>query len=173
MDRPDPPYIANEGDERTLLTQFLDFYRAALIDRAWGLDEAQLQQTLPPSSLSIGRLISHMAYVEHIWFRVRFAGQDMPGTFASLDWDADPDAEMTLSSTWGLDRLITEFDAAVAFARRTTVAASSLDQQSAGADGSGEHWNLRWILIHMIEEYARHCGHADLIREAIDGDLAR
>ncbi len=173
MDRPDLPNIANEGDERTLLTQFLDFYRAEFIDRAWGLDEARLQQTLPPSSLSIGRLISHMAYVEHIWFRVRFAGEDMPGTFASLDWDADPDAEMTLSSTWGLDRLITEFDAAVAFARRATVGASSLDQQSAGTNASGEHWNLRWILIHMIEEYARHCGHADLIREAIDGDLAR
>lgn len=173
MDRPDLPAIVNEGDERTLLIQFLDFYRAALIDRAWGLDAAQLQQTLAPSSLSIGRLISHMAYVENIWFRVRFAGQDMPTTFATLDWGADPDAEMTLSSDWGLDRLITEFDAAVAFARRTTVAAASLDARSAGTDAAGEHWNLRWILIHMIEEYARHCGHADLIRESIDGDLAR
>ena len=173
MDRPDLPQIANVGDERTLLIQFLDFYRAELIDRAWGLDQDQLQQTLEPSSLSIGRLISHMAYVEHIWFRVRFAGEEMPGTFASLDWDADPDAEMTLSATWGLDRLITEFDAAVAFARRCTVGATSLDDLSAGTNATGDHWNLRWILIHMIEEYARHCGHADLIRESIDGDHAR
>ncbi len=173
MDRPDLPEIANEGDERTLLTQFLDFYRAELIDRAWGLDAEQLQKTLAPSSLSIGRLISHMAWVEHLWFRVRFAGEAMPATFASLDWDADPDAEMALSATWGLDRLIVEFDAAVAFSRRRTVAASSLDDRSVATNAAGEHWNLRWVLIHMIEEYARHCGHADLIRESIDGDLAR
>ena len=124
MDRPDPPSIALAGDERTLLTQFLDFYRAALIDRAWGLSPEQLQQTLGPSSLSLGRLISHMAYVEHIWFRVRFAGEAMPSPFDTLDWDADPDAEMTLSASWSIDRLIVEFDSAVAFARRTTVAAA-------------------------------------------------
>jgi hypothetical protein len=113
-----------------------------------------------------------MAWVEEIWFSVRFDGEDFRPPFHELDFDADPDAEMTLSQTWPVDELLSVFHDAVADADRRIAAAESLDQLSTNANREGEHWSLRWIIIHMIEEYARHCGHADLIRESIDGGLA-
>jgi len=172
MERPPTPPIPLAGDEITLLEAFLDFYRAALVDRAFGLINEQLQIALPPSSLTLSRLIGHMAMVEESWFLHRFAGVDMIGPWAELDWDADQDAEMTLAQTWSTDQLLATFEASVAASRDQAAAAESLDQLSAKDNREGEHWNLRWILIHMIEEYARHCGHADLIRESIDGDTA-
>ncbi len=155
-----------------MLLAFLDFYRADLIDRALELSHDQLQVTLPPSSLSLSRLIGHMALVEYEWFRARFAGRGLPDMYESLDWDADRDAEMTLAQTWSTDELMANFDAAVAESQTYVQAAPSLDQLTIEPNGEGEHWSLRWILVHMIEEYARHCGHADLIRESIDGDRA-
>ena len=154
-----------------MLNAFLDYYRAALLDRAYGLNEAQLATSLAPSSLTIGGLISHMAMVEYNWYRSRFAGHDMPDVFTSLDWDADRDAEMTLASTMTVDELMRLFDDSVRDSRQRVKNAASLDDLSVkDRNGDGEKWNLRWIQIHMIEEYARHCGHADLIRESIDGD---
>ncbi len=173
MTRPDSPPIPLAADERTSLLAFLDFLRADFVDRAFGLDHAQLQMALAPSSLTLSRLIGHMALVEGIWFRVRFAGQEEAATWEAIDWDADPDGEMALSQTWTVEELHDRFAAAVDDSNTRIEAASSLDQLSAGANREGEHWNLRWILVHMIEEYARHCGHADLIRESIDGDTAR
>ncbi len=79
---------------------------------------------------------------------------------------------MTLAQTWSTDELMANFDAAVAESQTYVQAAPSLDQLTIEPNGEGEHWSLRWILVHMIEEYARHCGHADLIRESIDGDRA-
>lgn len=155
-----------------MLLAFLDFYRAEFRNRAWGLDAAQLQAPLPPSTLTLGRLISHMAWVEDLWFRVRFDGEDHADVWANLDWDGDDDAEMTMAAAWSVDELMSCFDEATADSARRTAAAPSLDQLSVATTPSGEHWDLRWILVHMIEEYARHCGHADLIREAIDGETA-
>ncbi len=172
MERPPAPHIPNSGDEETLLNAFLDFYRAALLDRAFGLSEEQLRIALPPSSLTLSRLIGHMAMVEETWFLDRFAGVEEIGPWQSLDWEADRDAEMTLAQTWSTEQLFATFEASVAASQEQVAAASSLDQLSAKPDRQGEHWNLRWILIHMIEEYARHCGHADLIRESIDGNTA-
>jgi uncharacterized damage-inducible protein DinB len=172
MTRPPPPDIPLQADERTMLNAFLDFYRAALVDRARELTQEQLQVTLPPSTLTLSRLIGHMAGVETYWFREVLAGDDPPELFASLDWDADPDAEMALAQQWSVEELFAHFEAAVADSRERVERVESLDQVSSRPNGSGEHWNLRWILIHMIEEYARHCGHADLIRESIDGDVA-
>jgi hypothetical protein len=172
MDRPQPPAIPLRADEADMLNAFLDYYRAALVDRAFGLSGAGLTTTHPPSTLNLARLIGHLTLVEIDWFRVRFAGEDPPRLYAEMDWEADADAEMTRAE--GLDPadLMAEFEAAVAGSRAVVAAAGSLDQETAKPNRDGEHWNLRWILIHMIEEYARHCGHADLIREAIDGDLA-
>lgn len=170
MARPEPPTIPLAADERTMLLAFLDFYRAALADRAWGLDHAQLQQTHPPTTLTLARLIGHMAMVEESWFRDRFDGQAPQAIWTDLDWDADPDAEMTLAETWSVEELMTRFTEAAEDTNRRIAEASSLDQLSVMTNADGERWSLRWILIHMIEEYARHCGHADLIRESIDGD---
>ncbi|MEZ5246974.1 MAG: DinB family protein [Acidimicrobiales bacterium] len=170
MHRPEPPPIPRQADERTTLNAFLDFYRAALLDRAHGLSATQLRASLPPSTLSLSRLIGHMAFVEAVWFRERFDGDAMPEPWASLDFAADHDAEMTLAQSWSREQLVAVFEEAVADARARVTRAASLDDLSSRTHPSGEHWSLRWILVHMIEEYARHCGHADLIRESIDGD---
>ena len=172
MTRPPAPDIPLVGDEHTMLTTFLDFYRAALIDRAYGLDHDQLQVTLAPSDLTLSRLIGHMAMVEYTWFLHRFDGQDMCEPFVSFDWEADVDAEMTWAQSLSRDELIAAFDTAVADSRARVAAAESYDKLSVVRDHSDQPWNLRWIMVHMIEEYARHCGHADLIRESIDGDTA-
>ena len=170
MTRPPLPPVPLQADERTTLVAFLDFYRAALLDRAHGLTTEQLQIALPPSTLTLSRLIGHMILVEQSWFRDRFDGEPMPDPWADHDWAADPDAEMDLAQTWSSDHLFAEFEQVIADSRARVERASSLDQLSAPPNREGEHWSLRWILVHMIEEYARHCGHADLIRESIDGD---
>lgn len=173
MIRPAAPDIPFAADERTMLLAFLDFYRAALKDRAWGLDREQLQRKLAPSTLTLARIVGHMAWVEDFWFRVRFDGEGPSSLWAVIDWDTEGDGEMTLAQSWSVEELMSHFDAATADSNRRTGAASSLDQLSTTSTETGEHWSLRWILVHMIEEYARHCGHADLIRESIDGDQAR
>lgn len=173
MTRPESPDIPTDADEITTFNAFLDFYRAELIDRAWGLDKEQLNQTLAPSTLSLARLIGHMTGVEMGWFLEKFDGEAPPSWVENLDWDADPDAEMTRAETLTPDELFGEFEAQCADSRQRAAQATSLDQLSVLASNSGAHFNLRWIYVHMIEEYARHCGHADLIRESIDGDTAR
>lgn len=173
MTRPDSPDIPLAADEVTTLNAFLDFYRAELLDRVWGLDREQLNQTLAPSTLSLARLLGHMTGVELGWFMETFDGDAPPAHVEALDWEADPDAEMTRAESLTPEQLIAEFEVQCADSRRRAAAATSLDQLSAKPSRSGEHFSLRWILVHMIEEYARHCGHADLIRESLDGDTAR
>ncbi len=170
MTRPLPPDIPQQADERTTLLAFLQFYRGALLDRSLELTEAQFRTTHPPTSLSLARLVAHMAWVEQIWFRKRLHGGGMPDHFAALDFDASADAEMDLGDTMPMDQVFAMFTDSVADADGRIAECSSLDQISAEPGRDGTHWNLRWIVVHMIEEYARHCGHADLIREAIDGD---
>lgn len=166
------PPIPLSASEQETLGAFLDYYRAALIERAAGLTDADLNRGHPPTSLTLARLIGHMSLVEYHWFRHQFAGLEIPEVFAGLDWEADCDAEMTLAQTWPGETLRAHFEDAVDDSRIRIKAASSLDQLSARTTPQGEHWNLRWIMVHMIEEYARHCGHADLIRESVDGNVA-
>ena len=173
MERPSAPDLPLAAGERATLDAFLDFYRAALLDRAWGLTDEQLHRTHPPSTLTLARLIGHMTGVEMGWFLETLDGQPPPPHVESFDWAADPDAEKTRAEGLSTEELLTEFAAQCDDSRRRAAAAASLDQLSVGTSRSGEHFNLRWIMVHMIEEYARHCGHADLIRESIDGDLAR
>ena len=96
MSRPELPEVPTAADERTTLVAFLAFYRASLLDRAHGLDVEQLHTELAPSTLTIGRLIGHLAMVEEFWFRVRFAGEQPSAIWANLDYEDDRDAEMTL-----------------------------------------------------------------------------
>ncbi len=173
MTRPNSPDIPLAADELTTLTAFLDFYRAELLDRVWGLNHEQLQMTTASSTLTLARLVGHMTGVEMGWFLEKFDGATPPDYVEALDWDADPDAEMTRAESLTPDELVAEFEAQCEDSRRRAAAATSLDQLSVGTSLSGQPFNLRWIMVHMIEEYARHCGHADLIRESIDGDTAR
>jgi hypothetical protein len=109
-----------------------------------------------------------MTFVEDHWFDVTFAGHPEREPWASVDWEADRDWEMTSASGMSFAELRVDFEEACTRSRSHVAAAESLGALAAGGDASNRV-SLRWILIHMIEEYARHCGHADFLRESIDG----
>ncbi len=156
--RIDPPFI---GSERELLTTFLDYHRQTLLWKAEGLSDADLRRMMTPSGLSLLGLIKHLAYVERSWFQHVFAGEDV-----SFPWTKeDPEADFRIESDETTQAIFTLYQAE-AKRSREIVAASSLDDT---AHRGKDKPSLRWIMIHMIEETARHNGHADLMREAIDG----
>jgi uncharacterized damage-inducible protein DinB len=158
------------ADERTMLAAYLDYHRDTLVWKASGLSQAQLAQPIPSSSLTIGGLVKHMALVEDSWFTDRFAGQGEPEPWASVDWDADPDWEHHSAANDTPEELLALYAVSCARSRAVFAAAGSLDQRSVATSRySSDHFTLRWIVLHMIEETARHNGHVDLLREAIDG----
>jgi len=168
-ERVDPPLAA--GEAATLLG-FLDYHRDTLRRKTEGLDQAQLATALPPSSLTLGGLLKHMALVEDHWFSVVLLGEDQAEPWASVDWEADRDWEFHTAQDDTPEELRRLFDEAVAASDR--ILRRILDQEgpgrlSAKESRHGGAFSLRWILLHMIEEYARHNGHADLVRESIDG----
>jgi uncharacterized damage-inducible protein DinB len=168
----DPPPLvlpSYDADERQMLLSFLDLYRMTLIRKAAGLTQEELSRPLPPSTLTLGGLLKHMAVVEDDWFTSDLAGGDLPEPWASVDWDADRDWELNSAKYDTPEELLILFEAALARSRVVVEACDSLDQRSVKTDSEGKRFTLRWILIHMIEEYARHCGHADFLRESIDG----
>jgi uncharacterized damage-inducible protein DinB len=161
-DRVDAPQVA---DERTALTTWLDYQRATLLQKCDGLTGEQLARTsVPPSGLSLHGLVLHMLLVEWWWFDHIFTGSTTPEPLPTGD---DPEWEFThLVAEEALSdqaRLVAQCE----MSRSIVEAADNLDVL-ARSDERGT-LDLRWILIHMIEEYARHNGHADLLREAIDG----
>jgi len=158
VERPDGPLI---GPERPMLQAFLDWHRATLLYKCAGLTGDQLAaQTVPPSGLSLLGLIRHMTKVERIWFRQRFAGEPVESPFGQ-DKAADFERVDPARAAADYARLTEEFPRADA-----AVANASLDDTFSD---DGEVMSLRLIYLHMIEEYARHLGHADLLREQIDG----
>ncbi|SOE01375.1 DinB family protein [Blastococcus haudaquaticus] len=165
--RSDPP---DSGSERDLLCGFLDYQRETLLLKAEGLTAGQLAQTIPSSSLTLAGLINHLALVEDSWFRVRFAGHPEDEIWAGVDWHADPDHEFRTAVDLTPEELRRRYADACARSREIVAAAPSLDELSVETSTrTGDRWDLRWVLLHMIEETARHAGHADLLREAIDG----
>ena len=167
--RVDPP---RSGPELTALTGFLDWQRETILLKTDGLGREQLVRSLPPSSLTLAGLVNHLALVEDTWFRVRFAGLSDDELWAGHDWDADPDYEFRTAVDIDPGKLRQRYRDACARSRDVVERAESLDQLSVGTSrDSGQHWDLRWVLLHMIEETARHAGHADLLREAIDGSV--
>jgi hypothetical protein len=162
-DRPEPP---TEGDERAVLTGFLDFQRATLALKCDGLTEAQLRErAIPPSGLTLLGLVRHLAEVERNWFRPVLGGEQMAGIFApGLDWEAAFDvAAADVSEAFRIWRA--ECD----HSRMLVAATPSLDISGLRASAGQTPFSLRWVLTHMIEEYSRHNGHADLLRERLDG----
>ncbi|MEN8654323.1 DinB family protein [Streptomyces sp. 21So2-11] len=154
------------ADERSMLDGWLDHHRETLAWKCSGLDDAQLRQVaVPPSELSLLGLVRHMAEVERGWFRRTLAGEEAPALYYT-DEDPDADFHLTDADTW--EEANTRWQAEIAHARGV-VAGRSLDDLAEGKHRSGETFNLRWIYTHMIEEYARHNGHADLIRQRVDG----
>lgn len=167
-DVPPPTDPGRDHDELTTLTEFLDLHRTVLLRKAEGLSTEQLAETAAASSLTIGSLLRHMTFVEDHWFDATFAGMPDREPWASADWDLDPDWEMTTATGMTFAELRADFEDACERSRRHVAGAPSLETPARGGDPD-VRTSLRWILVHMVEEYARHCGHADLIRESIDG----
>jgi uncharacterized damage-inducible protein DinB len=166
--RIDPP---ETGTELEQLTRYLDYQRETMLLKTAGLDQEQLALPHPPSTLTLGGLLNHLALVEDSWFRVRFAGLPDDELWAGHDWDADPDYELRTAAEVAPDELRRRYEQACARSREVVAAAGDLDQLSVRPRGNGAHFDLRWVLLHLIEETARHAGHADLLREAIDGTV--
>jgi uncharacterized damage-inducible protein DinB len=155
------------SDERTTLIEFLDWYRLTLDVKCDGLTEAQARATIPPSDMSLLGIVRHLTEVERNWFRAKFVGEDAPYHYCS---EADEDGDFHPGPDDTLADALAKYHAECERAREITHAATSLDQLSAVATrGYDAPVSLRWILVHMIEETARHAGHADLLRETIDG----
>lgn len=160
-DRPEPPRV---GSEREILTSTLDWHRRTFELKCQGLTPEQLAlRPVDPSTLSLHGLLRHLTGTERWWFRIQFAGEDVPMLYYSDEWP-----EQDFDDTGG--------DVEVAWAAwreecarsREIVEAASLDDLGR-VHGNGEPFSLRWLLTHHIAEYARHDGHADLLRERIDG----
>jgi uncharacterized damage-inducible protein DinB len=166
--RPDPLLIA---DERDSLDSWLDYHRATLLWKCAGLTPVQLAaRPVATSALSLLGLVRHMAECERLWFRIRFAGEDVRRLYY---WSPDqPQTEIQLAAADSAQADFAAYAAEIPEARRA-VAGHSLDERFRyGTRGQPER-DLRWVYVHMIEEYARHNGHADMIRELIDGTTGR
>jgi uncharacterized damage-inducible protein DinB len=166
VDRRDPDV---DADERTSLTQVLDYHRATLLGKVAGLDAAALDRRLDPSTLTLGGLLKHLALNEDTWFTERFAGAPALAPWDTAPWDEDPDWEFSTARNDEPEALRDLYRAACERSRTVAAAADSLDALSVWVDREGRRWSLRAILLHLIEETARHNGHADLLRQAVDG----
>jgi uncharacterized damage-inducible protein DinB len=155
-----------DSDERAILEAWLDFYRSTLALKCDGLDEAQLRTAAaPPSQLTLLGLIQHMAEVERNWFRRVLVGEQAPAIFGQTSTQSGHDGGFVLSEGATYRSAVNIWQQEITQARRNC-ASRKLNDTSPFRDG---HVSLRWIYIHMVAEYARHCGHADLLREKIDG----
>jgi uncharacterized damage-inducible protein DinB len=162
--REDPPLVTAE---REALEAWLDYHRATLLTKCAGLSAGQLKQrAVPPSALSLLGLVRHMTDVERWWFSIHAANQDLPFLYwTEQDHDADFNDTAAADPAADLAAYQREIEAS-----RAAAAGTKLDDVVASHGDHPERVrDIRWIYLHMIEEYARHNGHADLLRERIDG----
>ncbi|PZF93578.1 hypothetical protein C1I99_20385 [Micromonospora deserti] len=167
----DPRSDGGFDDERTILVEYLRDQRLTLELKCADLDaEALARRAVPPSALSLLGLVRHLAEVERGWFRRTMAGQDAPRIYRS---EADPDADFdgAVADPAVVDEAWRTWRAEVEFAERFVAEAPDLGVK--GRQRGGAEISLRELLVHMIEEYARHNGHADLLRELIDGRVGQ
>ncbi|MET8230183.1 DinB family protein [Micromonospora sp. NPDC005298] len=167
----DPRSGGTFADERTVLVEFLRNQRLTLERKCDSLDAEQLaRRSVPPSTMSLLGLIRHMAEVERGWFRRTMAGQDAPPIYCSED-EPDGDFDGAVADPAVVDAARRAWRAEVEFAERFV--AEAADLKVWGRQRRGNVIVLRELLVHMIEEYARHNGHADLLRERIDGRVGQ
>jgi len=163
IERIDPPLVAQE---RQMLDAWLDYHRATLALKCEGLTDDQLRaQAVPPSSLSLLGLVRHMGEVERSWFRRVLGDEQAPPRYYS---DENPDGDFDDVAEADVAEAFSYWEGECARARELVAAAPSLDVTGTGRNMT---FSLRWIMVHMIEEYARHNGHADFLRERIDGTV--
>ena len=162
MQDPERQQRRADGDEREMLVRFLDFQRDTLLWKVSGLNEEQLRAPMTPSGTSLLGLVKHLAYVERNWFQRRFLGRE-----AFIPWHSgDPDADFRIEPGETPEAVVSFYRAEIDESRRIAAETESLDTPARDAN---RPVTLRWILMHMIEETARHVGHADIMRELTDG----
>jgi uncharacterized damage-inducible protein DinB len=166
--RPEPPVAA--GETETLIG-FLEYQRATFAWKCAGLDDASLRRATASSTMTLGGLMKHLAFVEDYWFSRRLLGFDTATPWNTVDWVADPDWEWHSAAVdTGADLVALWREAADrSRGHLASVLADGLDRLAAQPWPDGSAPSVRWILCHMIEEYARHNGHADILREMVDG----
>ena len=161
VERVDVPY---EGNERDLLNAMLDYHRATILMKIEGLDDEQLRRVMVPSQVSLLGLIKHLTSVEHSWFAVRLGGADEPYLFYTPE---DPDADFRIEDHESTQEIVDGYLRLCERSRAVVAQVRSLDETFEHPKRGSV--SVRWLLLHMIEETARHNGHADIMREQIDG----
>jgi hypothetical protein len=166
--RPQPPVAA---DETATVLAFLEYERATFSWKCSKLDAAGLNTTLGPSSMTLGGMLKHLARVEDYWFSYALHGNDAAAPWNTVDWRADPDWDWQTSTQDSPEQLFAIWRDAVERSRDLVaqVLAGGLGQRARRTWPDGQPPSVRWILLTVIDEYARHNGHADLIRESVDG----
>jgi uncharacterized damage-inducible protein DinB len=164
---PDPQTTS----DRKALGEYLDYQRETILLKTEGLTREQLGQKIPTSELTLAGILYHLALNEEAWFEVRFLGLPEREEWQGIDWEADPDYEFRTALTKEPDWLRRRYHDACDRARQAAASAGSMDQLSVDTRMDGKSFTLRYVLLHLIEETARHAGQADLIREAIDGTV--
>ena len=160
------------GTETEHLLGALDRQRTTFRWKADGLDAAGLTASIGASSLTLGALIKHLAFVEAYYFRLKLRGESPGAPWETVDWDSEPNYPFTSAADDSPEALYRLYDNAVATSRTNLAAAiaeAGLDQRVDITDPTGEQASLRRMVCDLIEEYGRHTGHADLLREAVDG----
>jgi Protein of unknown function (DUF664) len=160
------------GDELSTLLGALERQRGYVAWKCGNLDSAGLRSAFGPSAMTLGGLLKHLAAVEDNQFAVKLHGRDPHPPWDSVDWDADPDWEWHSAAGDSPEQLMSLWQEAVGRSRTLVaeaVADGGLDQPARYTWPDGRTPSLRRLLMDMIEEYARHVGHADLIRESVDG----
>jgi uncharacterized damage-inducible protein DinB len=164
---PDPTTFS----ERDSLGQYLDYQRETILLKSEGLTKEQLAQTIPTSGLTLAGILYHLALVEEAWFEVDFLGLEPQEDFQGINWEADPDYEFRTALDKDPEWLRRRYRDACDRASRVVADADGMDDVSVSTRVGGKPFTLRWVIMHLIEETARHAGQADLLREAIDGTV--
>jgi uncharacterized damage-inducible protein DinB len=161
------------ADETTTILGFLEHGRATLTRKCGGLGAAGLAATVADSSMTLGGMLKHLTYVEDLWCSRRLWGRDPQPPWNNVDWDADRDWDWHSAVDDTPEQLFAMWQDALTRSRALVaeaLARGGLEKPAVWIDvDSGGAPRLRWILLHLIQEYARHAGHADLLRESVDG----
>lgn len=167
--RLEPPIAS---DESATLLGFLQYQRATFAWKCEGLDSKGLNATVGASSMTLGGMLKHLTLVEDYWFSQWLFDRDRVSPFDAVDWDADPEWDWRSAAQDTPEQLWSLWEGALERSRSLiaeALAEGGLGRLARRVSPDGDAPSLRWILCHMIEEYARHNGHADLIRESVDG----
>ena len=159
-----PP--VRSSDERTMLTAMLDWYREGVVLKVEGISAEHAAASPLPSETSLAGLVKHLALVEDGWFTVHFRGEPEPDVWPEIDWEADPNWEFHSAQAEPMADLVELYRGACDRSRQIT-AQHDLDDVSKAHKRAP--FTLRWALVHLLEETARHLGHMDILREQLDG----